>query len=102
MSVTASAGFQLWYRKGRGNPCLLLSTLWFSSKLFGFVPVLPIPHSSSYYHYKLNVEIQDLGSGTCNLLAALDQEGLKIFHKVRKNQEHLTGLIICDGDFIGI
>lgn len=33
--------------------------------------------------------------------AVLDQAGLKIFHKVTKNQEHLTGLKICDGDFNG-
>lgn len=65
------------------------------------MPVLPIPHSSSYYHYKMNVEIQDLGPGTCSLLALLDHAGLKIFHKVRKNQEHLTGFITRVGDFNG-
>lgn len=100
MSVTASAGFQVWHIKGRANLCLLLPTLWFSYKLFGFVPVLPTPQSS-YYHYKMNVESQDRGPGTCRFLAVLDQAGLKIFHKVRKNQEHLTGLAICDGDFNG-
>lgn len=97
--MTASVGFQVWCKKGRANLCLLSSTLWFSSKLFVFVSVLPIPRSSSYYHYKMNVEIQDLGPGTCNLLAILDQAGLKIFHKLKKNQELLNGFIIFDGDF---
>ena len=63
--------------------------------------VLPIPHSPLYYHYKMNVEIQDLGPGTWNLLAPLDQAGLKIFRKLRKNQEHLISFIFCDGDFNG-
>lgn len=47
------------------------------------------------------MEIQDLGPGACNLLAVLDQAGLKIFHKLRKNQELLNGFIIFDGDFNG-
>jgi len=45
------------------------------------------------------VEIQELGSGTWNLLALLDWAGLKIFCELRKKQEHLICFIFCDSDF---